>query len=71
MKDIHPKYYPKAKATCACGAKFTIGSTQEEIKVERCSQCHPVYTGSESKDVERGGRIARFKARQEAAKKKA
>ncbi|PJE59416.1 MAG: 50S ribosomal protein L31, partial [Candidatus Portnoybacteria bacterium CG10_big_fil_rev_8_21_14_0_10_43_39] len=23
-KDIHPKYHPKAKITCACGAVFEI-----------------------------------------------
>ncbi|OGZ23841.1 MAG: 50S ribosomal protein L31, partial [Candidatus Nealsonbacteria bacterium RIFCSPLOWO2_01_FULL_41_9] len=46
-KDIHPKYYPKAKVICACGNTFTVGSTQELIEVEICSNCHPFYTGKE------------------------
>ena len=40
-KDIHPKYYPKAVITCSCGAKFVVGSTEEKMQIEICSQCHP------------------------------
>jgi len=40
-KDIHPKYYPKAKVQCACGNTFEVGSTKEKIDIEICSQCHP------------------------------
>ena len=61
-KDIHPKYYPKAKVTCACGNKFEIGSTLEKIDVEICSACHPFYTGNE-KIVDTAGRVEKFKAR--------
>ena len=46
-RDTHPKYYPKAKVICACGNTFTVGSTQELIEVEICSNCHPFYTGKE------------------------
>lgn len=59
-KDIHPKYYPEATVTCACGNTFTTGSTKESLKVEICSECHPFYTGKQ-KFVERGGRVERFK----------
>lgn len=65
-KDIHPKYYPQAKATCACGNKFSVGSTKPEINVEICSACHPFYTGKE-KLVDTAGRVERFRKR--AAKK--
>lgn len=65
--DIHPTYYPEAKVTCACGNKFTIGSTKPELKVEICSACHPFYTGK-GKLIDIAGRAERFKAR--AAKKK-
>lgn len=61
-KDIHPTYYPEAKAKCACGAKFTVGSTKPEISVEICSNCHPFYTGSKEL-VDVAGRVERFKAR--------
>lgn len=64
MKDkIHPKYYEKAKITCACGATFTAGATRPEINVEICSKCHPFYTGSQQL-VDTAGRAERFKARQ-------
>jgi large subunit ribosomal protein L31 len=61
-KEIHPKYYPEAKATCACGAIFLVGSTLPEIKVEICSQCHPLYTGNE-KIMDTAGRVERFNKR--------
>jgi len=60
--DIHPKYYPEAKVTCACGNHFTIGATRPEIKVEICSKCHPFYTG-ESKLIDTAGRVEKFKTR--------
>ncbi|MDO8572353.1 MAG: 50S ribosomal protein L31 [bacterium] len=69
MKDIHPTYYPEAKATCACGKKFTVGSTMEKLEVEICSACHPFFTGEE-KILDTGGRVEKFKKRQAAAKKK-
>ena len=61
-KDIHPKYYPKAKVICACGNTFTVGSTQELIEVEICSNCHPFYTGKE-KLVDAMGRVEKFRKR--------
>jgi len=67
--DIHPTYFPKAKASCACGNKFEVGSTREKIQVEICSACHPFYTGNE-KTLDTTGRVERFKARQAAAKTK-
>jgi len=67
-KDIHPKYYKKAKVTCACGNTFTVGSTKENIETEICSKCHPFYSGKE-KIVDTMGRVEKFKKRLE--KKKA
>jgi large subunit ribosomal protein L31 len=46
-KDIHPTYYPEARVTCACGESWTVGSTQEEIRVDICSACHPFFTGEQ------------------------
>lgn len=62
-KEIHPKYYDETKVTCSCGAKFEVGSTLPELKVEICSACHPLYTG-EKRYVDAAGRLDRFKARQ-------
>ncbi|OGI92224.1 50S ribosomal protein L31 [Candidatus Nomurabacteria bacterium RIFCSPLOWO2_01_FULL_46_18] len=61
-KDIHPKYDMKARATCACGAVYEIGSTLSDIKMEICSACHPFYTGNE-KIMDTAGRVERFKKR--------
>lgn len=68
-KDIHPKYYPKAKVHCACGATFEIGSTRDYIETEICHRCHPFYTGKE-KIIDTAGRVEKFKKRLEKKKKK-
>jgi large subunit ribosomal protein L31 len=67
--DIHPKWYPEAKVTCACGNTFTVGATVAEIKVEICSNCHPFYTG-QMKYVDTAGRVDAFKSKQLQAVKK-
>jgi len=65
-KEIHPEYYPKTKVTCSCGNEFKIGSTMSEMRVEICSNCHPLYTGK-MKLVDTAGRVDRFKSRLEKA----
>ncbi len=67
MKDkIHPKYY-KTKASCACGAEFEVGSTMENMRVDICSACHPLFTGKE-KMLDTEGRVDRFKKKYAGAK---
>ena len=61
-KDIHLKYYPEAKVTCACGNVFSVGSTVESINVEICSACHPFYTGKQ-KLVDSARRVDKFEKR--------
>jgi large subunit ribosomal protein L31 len=63
-KDIHPKYYPKAKVKCVCGNTFTIGSTVELIETEICSACHPFYTGKK-KIIDTMGQVQKFQRRLE------
>ena len=63
-KDIHPKYNTKAMVTCACGAKFYIGSTVDSMEIEICSRCHPFFTGKK-KLVDSAGRVQKFKKRLE------
>jgi len=58
-KDIHPPYY-LATVTCACGNTFQTGSTEETIRLEICSACHPFFTGKQ-KFVDTAGRVERFK----------
>jgi len=58
-KDIHPAFQ-KAIVHCACGNEFETFSTVKEIKVEICSQCHPLFTGQQ-KIVDTKGRVERFR----------
>ena len=67
-KDIHPKYFEKAKIRCSCGAVFELGSTQENMEIEICSKCNPFYTGKE-RSSEQVGRVQKFKQRMAAKKK--
>lgn len=69
--NIHPKWNHQTKVTCACGNTFTTGSSEDEIRVDICSACHPFYTGS-MKFVDIQGRVDRFeKMRKVAQAKKA
>ena len=70
-KNIHPEYHKNAKIVCSCGAVLMTGSTQKEMHVEICSQCHPFYTGKK-KVIDTTGRVDRFKklAEKSAGKKK-
>jgi len=58
-KEIHPQFFD-AVIKCACGATFETKSTQKEIRVEICSNCHPFFTGKQ-KFLDTAGRIERFK----------
>lgn len=60
MKEkVHPKYY-QTTAHCACGATFNVGSTKENIRVDICSACHPLFTGKQ-KLMDTEGRVQKFK----------
>ncbi len=63
MKEgIHPTYYPAAKVVCSCGNTWETGSTQEMIRTDVCSKCHPFYTG-EQRIVDTAGQVDRFMKR--------
>ena len=64
--EIHPEYVV-SHVTCTCGNEFTTRSTNPEIRVEICSECHPFYTGKQ-KIVDTGGRIERFNKKRQQAK---
>ena len=69
MKEkIHPQFYSTAKITCACGNTFVTGSTQEEVRTEICSNCHPFYTGKQ-KLLDAAGTVDKFKKRSDLAAK--
>lgn len=58
-QDIHPQYNNDTEVSCACGNKFTTGSTLKTIRVELCNQCHPFYTGKQ-KFVDTARRVEKF-----------
>jgi large subunit ribosomal protein L31 len=58
-EEIHPTYYPEATVTCACGNTWKTGSTQESIRTDVCSACHPFFTG-EQRIVDTEGQVERF-----------
>jgi large subunit ribosomal protein L31 len=58
---IHPTY-ERARVHCTCGNEFITRATQDELRVEVCSNCHPFYTGRQ-KLVDSGGRVERFQRR--------
>lgn len=66
--QIHPQYFSEAQVICACGNRFTVGSTVETIHIELCNKCHPFYTG-EQRFVDTESRIKKFQHKQEVAKK--
>lgn len=62
MKEgIHPQY-KDTTITCACGNVIHTRSTKENIRVEICSKCHPLFTGKQ-KLVDTSGRVDMFKKR--------
>lgn len=67
-EGIHPNYV-ECKVTCGCGASFVTRSTKPEIKVEICSQCHPIYTGQQ-KLVDTAGRVEKFQRKYNWGKRK-
>lgn len=66
-KDIHPTYHSSIQVKCVCGNTFEAGSTQEELRVELCSACHPFYTGKQ-KLVDTAKRVEKFQAKVKAQK---
>ena len=65
-KEIHPKYYPDAVVTCACGNTWKTGSTRKEIRTEVCSACHPFFTGQQQRIIDIEGQVDRFYKRLQA-----
>lgn len=56
--EIHPELH-RTVIRCSCGAEFETLSTEAELHVDICSQCHPFFTGEE-KFVDTAGRVELF-----------
>jgi large subunit ribosomal protein L31 len=59
QEGIHPRY-ELCVVKCNCGNTFETRSTNKEITVEICSNCHPFFTGKQ-KLMDSEGRIEKFK----------
>ena len=66
--DIHPSYIETA-ISCACGSVVKTRPTVKDLKVDICSACHPLFTGTQ-KIVDTEGRVERFKKRYQKIEKK-
>ena len=64
--EIHPTYHQAQVHCVGCGNEFTVGSTQESIRVEVCNKCHPFFTGTQN-IVDTAGQVERFQRRMERA----
>ena len=58
-KEIHP-VYQECRVSCACGNSFVTQSTQKEIRVGVCSQCHPFCSGKRGRVLSEAGRLEKF-----------
>lgn len=58
-KEIHPNYQD-ATIICACGEVIQTRSTKQNLRVEICSKCHPLFSGRQEKLVDSAGRVEKF-----------
>ena len=62
MKNgVHPAYH-EVEVHCACGNSFKTRSTKKEIRLEICSNCHPLFTGK-LRLIDSAGMVERFHRR--------
>ena len=64
-EGIHPKY-AATTVTCSCGSVFETRSTQDNLRIDVCSKCHPFFTG-EQRLMDQGGQVERFRRRAQRA----
>ncbi len=58
-KNKHPEIFEIEAVCTGCDHVFKTISTQPQIRVALCSNCHPIFTGKQ-KFVDTAGRIERF-----------
>ncbi|MCD6102496.1 MAG: 50S ribosomal protein L31 [Thermotogaceae bacterium] len=65
-KGIHPEM-KLITVKCACGAEHTFWSTKENIRIDVCSNCHPLYKGGLGAGllIDTEGRIEKFRKKYE------
>ena len=58
---IHPEFV-ECEVTCSCGNTFVTKSTNPEMRIDICSNCHPFFTGTQ-RLVDSQGQVERFNRR--------
>jgi large subunit ribosomal protein L31 len=67
VKTSKQPVYNVIQITCACGAKYTTGTTYDgPLRVAICSNCHPFYTG-EQKIVDTENLVSKFEKKAQKA----
>lgn len=60
-QGIHPQLH-FVTVVCACGNSFKTHSTNHELRLEICNDCHPFFSGKQ-KFIDTAGRVERFQKR--------
>jgi len=58
--DIHPQLHETTVVCSGCQTEFKTHSIRESIRIEICSNCHPFYTGKQSRIIDTEGRVEKF-----------
>ncbi len=58
-KGIHPEYKQTTIVCTSCNTEVNVGSTESDLRVDTCSNCHPFYTGKQ-RFANAAGRIDKF-----------
>ena len=58
--EIHPEMHETVVTCSGCGTEYRTHSTREKIRIEICSNCHPFYTGKQSRIIDTEGRVEKF-----------
>lgn len=65
-KEIHPDYH-QVKVVMTDGTEFwtrsTYGEEGDTIRLDIDPTTHPAWTGGETRLLDRGGRVSRFKSK--------
>ena len=64
MRPGNPSEFVECTVTCSCGNTFVTRSTNPEMRIDICSNCHPFFTGTQ-RLVDTQGQVDRFKRRLE------
>ena len=66
--EIEKPVLHQVKVKCSCGNEFaTLSTAKADLKVEICSKCHPLYTGTQ-KLVDTAGQVEKYNERLKKAK---